>query len=376
MDAWNDLEDMGQSDLDAATTERLLTGDVPWDDAPFEFDRVAALIGMAQGPATVEELSTGPAIVSAFAARAQAPSVVRGGGRRRLWSLRFPAKVLGVAVPVAFLGASVAAATGSLPSSAQSAVSRVLSDIGISVPNPQNANHDVEGSPGPGTPGGTALDKGFVSPGSATLSSLCAAWQSGNPNHHSASYRDLVAAAGSARAVSAYCQDISVSVAPARAATNAKVRTPYQLKASPSGSTNATTGASKRAASGASPPRHRDSVPTGKREASVLQVRRIATWPRPEGPRCCPPTAVSLQRSRPIAGQPRPPGTCGVTLVTRRTPERLQTRQEAIRELRPNARRSRGSRSPSAPLIPQVCPRIRAITGSGTTVDRSPRGSN
>lgn len=255
MDSWNDLEDMGQSSLGAALAERLLTGGVASDDAPLGFDRIAALIGTAQGPATEEELSAEPEIVLAFATRAQAPSVIRGRAKRRPWLFRFPAKVLGVAVPVAFLGAGVAAATGSLPPSAQSAVSRVLSDIGISVPNPQNASDEVEGPLHLDTPGGMAVDGSFdTASGSPSLSDPCTSWKSGNLSHHSTTYRDLVAAAGSARAIAAYCQGIPVSVAPGSAATNARVRTPNQPNnVSHGASINRPARASNRAGSSSKP---------------------------------------------------------------------------------------------------------------------------
>ena len=71
MDSWNDLEDMGQSNLDAVTTKSLLAGEMASDDAPPGFGRIAALIVTEKGPASAEELSAEPADVWACAAKAQ-----------------------------------------------------------------------------------------------------------------------------------------------------------------------------------------------------------------------------------------------------------------------------------------------------------------
>ena len=48
MDTFDDLEDIGALQLDAATTESLITGAVEIDDAPPGFDRVVGLIDKAQ----------------------------------------------------------------------------------------------------------------------------------------------------------------------------------------------------------------------------------------------------------------------------------------------------------------------------------------
>jgi hypothetical protein len=243
MDAFDDLHGMALPGLDANLAELLMTGAVDPDDAPPEFGRVAALIKKAQEPANADELSGRAATVMAFAARARACSALRARTKRMLPFQTFPAKVLAVAIPFVLLGGGVATATGSLPASAQAAVSRVLSTIGISVPSapsdndgtaalPNSSTGGVEpNSAGPGaapvvgvtapivgvtTPvnGATAEADGATAPGKGANVGLCRAWKAGDLNRHDIAYSTLVAAAGGSGSLTAYCRGLLTSPPP------------------------------------------------------------------------------------------------------------------------------------------------------------------
>ncbi|HLI74310.1 MAG TPA: hypothetical protein VKU86_10570, partial [Acidimicrobiales bacterium] len=135
--AWDDLDGVGPTGIDEAIFEGALTGALDPLDMPPAVRGVAALIDKARQPATSEELAARSTTVPAFALVAQAEQASAGQSQRASSLLRFPVRVMAIATPVALLGVGVAAATDSLPSSTQAAVSDVLSHVGISVPDPQ-----------------------------------------------------------------------------------------------------------------------------------------------------------------------------------------------------------------------------------------------
>ncbi len=202
---------MASLPLDAITTELLITGAAEIDNAPPGFDRVAALVNKAQGPATAGELAARAATVTVFAATVQSRQVSRAKTKRTFALLKIPAKVLALTVPVVLLGGSVALATGSLPTSAQATASRALSSLGISVPQPRSDKHAVAGSSPSGSSSvvrGTGVDIGQRSRADLRL---CRTWRAGRLNDSSAAYRRLAAAAGGGRNLTAYCATFPAS---------------------------------------------------------------------------------------------------------------------------------------------------------------------
>ncbi len=145
MGAWDDLDGVGPTGIDEAIFEDVLTGALDPLDMPPAVRAVSALIDKARQPATSEELAARTTTVPAFALVAQAEQTSAGRRRKSASVLRFPVRVMAIATPVALLGVGVAAATDSLPSSTQAAVSHVLSHVGISVPDPQA--HAIVGEP-------------------------------------------------------------------------------------------------------------------------------------------------------------------------------------------------------------------------------------
>jgi hypothetical protein len=219
LDTFDDLEDMAPLQLDAMTTERLIAGVVAIDDAPPGFGRVAELIHKAQGPATAEELRARAVTVTAFAAHARSRSVARTRTKRTFAFSKFPVKVLALAVPVVLLGGGVATATGSLPSSAQAAVSRALSTVGISVPKPQAVGAGIAGSLPSSTANAGARSTG-AGARSRSTGGLCRAWRSGGLNDQSTAYRNLTAAAGGVGDVPTYCAGVAASSSNAGASSH------------------------------------------------------------------------------------------------------------------------------------------------------------
>lgn len=132
------------------TADALLEGRVGPDDAPPGLQEAAALVLAARVPFANGDLAGEDSVVSAFVESMRAPLGIAATEKRvrRVISRSFSAKVAGVAAALALGGATAAAATGSLPGSVQSAVSRNLSHLGISVPNPASTahGHDSAGS--------------------------------------------------------------------------------------------------------------------------------------------------------------------------------------------------------------------------------------
>ncbi|MCL4446588.1 MAG: hypothetical protein M1134_06970 [Actinobacteria bacterium] len=148
--------------IDETTVERLLSGSLHPNDAPPQFAGIAGVIQRVNASAAGTELSSHAATVSAMG-EAIRSGIDSGsqittrplGGRKSMFGRFFTLKAAGIAIPVLALTAGVAAASaGSLPGSAQSDVSRALSHIGISVPNPNQSKapsgSSSSGSNGPG----------------------------------------------------------------------------------------------------------------------------------------------------------------------------------------------------------------------------------
>jgi hypothetical protein len=279
MGTFDDLDDMAPDHLDAAMAEWLISGAFEIDDAPPGFDRVVALINKVQGPATASELAARVPTVTAFAARARHCPVVRAQTKRPFAFPKFPAKVLAVFAPIFLLGGGVAAATGSLPPSAQAVVSKALSSLGISVPNPQNDSLGVVPSPHSNTGDAPAQsarpDAGPgtapTGPGDAATWGLCAAWKAGGLYHDSTAYRSLASSAGGAGNLSTYCASVSASAAPVGTTVPAKKPSTGRLH----GGHIATTGWKASARRGAA---HRARVAPGRPAASATTAPPPTPW--------------------------------------------------------------------------------------------------
>jgi hypothetical protein len=134
----DDMRDMRTFPHGDQIADALLGGRVLPDDAPPGYQSVAALVRIAQGPASedehVGEASVVAAMMEAISGNAPKPTAGRKGSHnlRKLIS----AKLLAGAVVVVVGGGAAAAATGSLPPSLQTPLSHDLSSVGVSIPHP------------------------------------------------------------------------------------------------------------------------------------------------------------------------------------------------------------------------------------------------
>jgi hypothetical protein len=323
---------MASPPLDAITTELLITGAAEIDDAPPGFDRVAALVNKARGPATAGELAARAATAKMFAANVQSRPVVRAKTKRTFELLKIPAKVLALTVPVVLLGGSVALATGSLPTSAQAAASRALSSFGISVPQPQSDEHAVGGSSPSGTSSvvrGTGVDLGQRSRANLRL---CRTWRAGGLDYSSAAYRRLAAAAGGAGNLAAYCAGVPDSSEPDAVIGHAGITSSGPLdrshavtKPSPKNRQKALTHAI-RSKPRAIAIRHTDAVGRGE---AVASTSTSPTTTRRHGPKeqgTSPPLVGSSRRTPVSAGLLAPRGARKTTAPDRSRRHRRSTK--------------------------------------------------
>lgn len=197
--------DMRRYPVDDETASRLLAGAVEPDDAPPGYAQVAALIQAAKAPATADERARRDADVSTIAAALVTPpaATVTPEGTRMI-SRRFSLKALGIAIPALALTATgAAAATGNLPSPAQSAVHGALAHVGVSVPSVD----DNTGNTGTHS-ANNANAVGPDATGPAEFG-LCRAFMAsnGHPSTNSVAFRNLEKAAGS-EGVAAFCAGV------------------------------------------------------------------------------------------------------------------------------------------------------------------------
>lgn len=123
--------------LDAGTVDQLLGGELQPDDAPPELAKVTALFAAAaEVPAGA---TADPAFVAALAAEVHATPVTTPTTRRKPVLAKFLTLKAGVLVGVlAFGAASAAAATNSLPDSAQHGVATAAKHVGLNLPDKAN----------------------------------------------------------------------------------------------------------------------------------------------------------------------------------------------------------------------------------------------
>jgi|GEM_PF-2881706 len=142
--------------LDDDSAARMLQGLVQPDDAPPGYGAVAGLLAAAARPGPVDEdiaSATVTAMVEAIRDGAPAPQTsARKSVLTKLLAGKAALAALGV---VALTASGAAAATGSLPSPVQSAVSGAASHVGVNLPSPNHGNsaghrQDVNHRPGAG----------------------------------------------------------------------------------------------------------------------------------------------------------------------------------------------------------------------------------
>ena len=200
--------EMRRHPIDDQTAERLLAGAVDPDDAPPAYAQVAALVQAAKAPATADEVVRRDADVAAVTAALARPAAgVSTSERTSIISRRFGAKALAIAIPALALSATgAAAATGSLPTPAQSAVHGALSDVGVSVPSGRSSDNSGDS----GTTGTHAANNANAVGPDATGPAkygLCRAYAAnkGHMSSNSVAFRNLVNAAGGAANVASFC---------------------------------------------------------------------------------------------------------------------------------------------------------------------------
>jgi len=147
--------------LDDDSAARMLQGLVHADDAPPGYGAVAGLLAAAARPVAVDE-DAGAATVSAMveAIREGAP-VPQTSRRKSMLTKLLAGKALAALGVVALTASGAAAATGSLPTPVQSAVSGAASHVGVNLPNPNHGNsagHRQDGNHRPGTDTASTTD--------------------------------------------------------------------------------------------------------------------------------------------------------------------------------------------------------------------------
>lgn len=144
--------------MDDVTADRLLSGRLAPADAPPGYAQVARLAQAATGPAAPSELAGESLVLPAAMAvlGAGGGGVVAGGRsdlRRRLRTTSLGARVAALSAGIVLVGATAAAAAnGSLPRPAQSAIAEAASHLGISVPDPDKSAASVSAPAATSTP--------------------------------------------------------------------------------------------------------------------------------------------------------------------------------------------------------------------------------
>ncbi len=211
-----------QSDVDIKMQEiirnfgdSLLTGDLDPANAPVELRNIAELIQVAKKVPLTGSLNQEQTIISHFRA-AFSPQVVELEPKRRskMISKILTAKAAGAALAVLFGGTAVAAATGSLPAPAQTKVASVLSDVGVSIPNPSsNAHKGANHSTGPVITSANAFGLctayASIANGDSTSTTPGATVTTSPALTHSRAFINLEAAAKAANeSVAQYCASV------------------------------------------------------------------------------------------------------------------------------------------------------------------------
>ena len=204
---------MSRLPFDATTADRFLAGQVSPEDAPPGFRDLAALIQAARPQAAEETSPIESTTVAALAASERVNDSVVGEGKKKMLGRVLTVKAAAVAGALAFGGVAAAAATGSLPPSAQSAVSHGLSHVGVSVPNPDSSESTTIGVDST-TPTSEAGDNRATA--TADAFGQCTAWAATTKGTGAAhrspdaqnKFPNLVAAAGGTDKIAAFCAGV------------------------------------------------------------------------------------------------------------------------------------------------------------------------
>jgi hypothetical protein len=212
--------------LDDDTVERLLTGDLPPDQAPSGYAEVARLLAAAVAAPSPGELAGQAAALAELRAVTRARAAAGGRRAARVDTRRRRRTGLAVVVVAGALAAGgvAGAATGHLPGQVREAARTILATGGGEPPastrtGPRPApvtgagGAAREGSRPGGATGGRLGPAGAGPAASPDLEGLCQAFRSGNGAEQggkldAASFRVLARAAGGEDKVAAFCEAI------------------------------------------------------------------------------------------------------------------------------------------------------------------------
>jgi hypothetical protein len=200
--------------------ERLLDGRLDPGSVPPGYGGLARLLAAATAPAAPEELAGEQLATAEFAAvmRSHAPTLVprRTAVPRKLFTMKAAAAAL---VAVLSVGGVAAAATGLLPGQASPATGRTPATTATTAAAGQGVGAAARVDLGGAAQAGATDARGresAVGPDAtaAARAGLCRAWQAGEGADHgqradSVAFQALVAAAGGADKVAAYCEDVT-----------------------------------------------------------------------------------------------------------------------------------------------------------------------
>jgi hypothetical protein len=200
--------------------ERLLEGRLDPGSVPPGYGGLARLLAAATAPAAPEELAGEQLAMATFAAvmRSQTPTLVprRTAVPRKVFTMKAAAAAL---VAVLSVGGVAAAATGLLPGQASPVAGRAPATTATNAAAGQGVGAAARVDLGGAAQAGATKAQGresAVGPDAtaAARAGLCRAWQAGEGADHghradSVAFQALVAAAGGADKVAAYCEDVA-----------------------------------------------------------------------------------------------------------------------------------------------------------------------
>jgi hypothetical protein len=199
--------------------ERLLEGRLDPGSVPPGYGGLARLLAAATAPAAPEELAGEQLVMATFAAvmRSHAPTLVprRTAVARKVFTMKAAAAAL---VAVLSVGGVAAAATGLLPGQASPVAGRAPATTGADAAAHGLGEAAAANMGGAAQAGATKAQgrESAVGPDAtaAARAGLCRAWQAGEGADHgrrvdSVAFQALVAAAGGADKVAAYCEDVA-----------------------------------------------------------------------------------------------------------------------------------------------------------------------
>lgn len=148
--------------LDDRTADRLLAGTVEPADAPPGLAGTAQLFGRAATEFSAADVD--PVLISAMAEAIALAPIPAPSRRKPMLTQLLTAKVAAVAATVVLSATGAAAATGTLPDAAQSAVADAVAHVGVNIENPSEdhptgtADNPTEADEHGDTVSGTARD--------------------------------------------------------------------------------------------------------------------------------------------------------------------------------------------------------------------------